>query len=106
MVTQYPHTIIVYNRATPVQNTSTGKFTVSTPVSFTSECRAEPNGKGTIIRGADGVDTSFEFIVYMPVTGENLKFGSDVVITLENGVQHRSTLKRQHNGQLNSRLWV
>lgn len=106
MVIQYPHTVSVLNRQDPVQDTATGKFTVPTPEEFTSACRAEPNGKGLTIRGADGEETTFEFIVFMPLTAVNLLFGSKVTLTLDDGSIYNLTLKRQHNGQLNSRLWV
>jgi len=106
MVIQYPHNIEVLNREEPVQNTATGKFTVAAPSTFNSECRAEPNGKGSSIRGADGIEIVFDFVVFMPLTNVILKYGSKVTLTLDDGSIYSGTLKRQHNGQLNSRLWV
>ena len=76
------------------------------PSSFSSICRAEPSGKGDTIRGVDGTEIYFAFVVYMPLTETVLKTEADVTLTLAAGDVYTGKLKRQSNGQFNTRLWV
>ena len=105
---QYPHSISVISSPEFTQNEDTGNFqqVPETGGTFESECRAEPAGSNPIIKGIDGNDIVFAWIVYMPKTETEFKFGDKVVVTLGNGSQYEGTVKRQYNGQFNTRLWV
>ena len=73
---------------------------------FESECRAEPNKLNAIIKTGDGAEKYYDFNVFMPQTDTELPVGSDVVLTLHDGSVVKGMVKRAHNGQLNSRVWV
>ncbi|MCW0484061.1 hypothetical protein [Gaoshiqia sediminis] len=93
----------VANASEPVL--TDGKWSVES-ADFSSICRAEPAGKGDVLRGTDGNEISFAFVVYLPKASTILSAGSKVTIAFEDGSLVNATLKRQQNGQLNSRLWV
>lgn len=106
MVEQYPHTITVTRQPVFSQDDE-GDFQPSgSATSFTSEGRAEPAGSNPVIRGADGDVEQYEYVIYMPLTTEEFAHGNPVSVTFENGTERTGTLKRQHNGQFNTRLWV
>jgi hypothetical protein len=106
MVTQYPDSITVSHSATWVQETD-GDFKADTSAtSFTSVCRCEPAGSNSVLRGTDGAEIVYDWIVYMPKTTTVFVFGNPVSMVLANATTYTGTLKRQSNGQLNTRLWV
>jgi hypothetical protein len=106
MVTQYPHTITITPAVTTYQdnvgNIQRGRAT--TPVTY--DCRAEPAGSNPVIKGADGADVIYAWIVYMAAITVEYTYGDQVAVTLANGTQYDGFIKRQANGQLNTRLWV
>lgn len=106
MVSQYPHTITIQLQGEFEQDAS-GNFQpkAGTGGTFSSECRAEPAGTNPVIKGADGEDIVFVWVVYMPKSVVNFQFGDDVTVTI-NGENFSGTVKRQYNGQFNTRLWV
>ena len=106
VIEQYPHSITVTKVPDYEQGVDGNFSTDGEATTFVSSCRVEPAGDNPVIKGVDGSDIVFRWIVYMPRTEEELDFGSPVMITLKNGSQYQGTLKRQYNGQLNSRLWV
>lgn len=106
MVTQYPHNITISRLPEYTQGEDGNFATEDSPVTFASECRAEPAGANPVIKGVDGEDVTYSWIVYMPMTAQEFQFGDPVEITLINGSKYASTLKRQSNGQFNTRLWV
>jgi len=106
MVKQYPHTITVDITPGFEPDEKGNLQETGQSGTFSSDCRAEPAGSNPVIKGADGEDLVYSWIVYMPKTDVKLSFGDTVTITVENGQQHSASLKRQHNGQLNTRLWV
>lgn len=107
MALQYPHTISIEIQPEFSKDAS-GNFqaVAGTGGAFTSSCRFEPAGENPVIKGDNGEDIVFTWMVYMPKTETELNFGDKVTITLANGSQYSGTLKRQYNGQFNSRLWV
>jgi hypothetical protein len=106
MVTQYPDTITVTTGATFKQQTD-GDYEVDAAAgTFTSECRGEPNSSNAVLRGIDGAEIAYSWIVYMPPTTTVLQHGDSVSLALANQTTYAGTLKRQSNGQLNTRLWV
>lgn len=106
MVTQYPDTVTVAHSATWSQETD-GDFKAGTAAtSFTSSCRFEPAGPNPVIRGEDGAEVYYSWVVYMPQTTTVFAYGDPVTVTLLNATTYTGKLKRQSNGQLNTRLWV
>lgn len=104
---QYPDNIVITGNADFIQNEQTGNFEpVSPGTAFSSECRAEPAGSNPVIKGKDGDDIVFSWIVYLPKTSEVFQFGDKVAITKADGSVFNADVKRQYNGQFNSRLWV
>jgi hypothetical protein len=104
-MTQYPDNIVITTTASGSQNAS-GIWTAGVATDYTFSCRAEVNGTGKKIAGADGVLTDYSFDVFMPVTTVVIPDGSAFVLTaLLNGVIS-GKVKRASNGQLNSRLWL
>ena len=102
---QYPDSIVVTTSASGSQNAS-GIWTAGAITDYTFPCRAEVNGTGKKIVGADGVLMDYTFSVFMPPTTVVIPDGSDFVLTaFSNGVIS-GKVKRASNGQLNSRLWL
>lgn len=107
VISQYPDNIEVTKIPEYLQDEDTGNFEpVGEGEIFTSECRAEPAGSNPVIKGADGSDIVYAWIVYMPQTTEVLTFGDTVKITKADGSVYEGSLKRQYNGQFNTRIWV
>ncbi|MCK9592709.1 MAG: hypothetical protein M0Q91_11960 [Methanoregula sp.] len=106
MVSQYPDTVTVSHGATWKQQTD-GDYEANAAAStFTSECRCEPASSNPVLRGDDGAEIAYQWIVYMPQTTTVFGFGDPVSMVLANATTYTGTVKRQSNGQLNSRLWV
>lgn len=104
-MTQYPDIIVVTTSASGSQNAS-GVWTAGASGSYAFDCRAEVNGTGRKIVGADGALTDYSFDVFMPATSVVIAPGSEFVLTaLLNGVIS-GKVKRASNGQLRSRLWL
>ncbi len=101
MVKQYPHTITVSWKPKATQDENGNWITPEGDSVFESVCRAEPNGKGQILRGTDGSEIYFAYTVYMPKTSVIIPKDAKVVIGEITG-----KVKRHENGQLNSRLWL
>ncbi len=105
MVTQYPHRIKVSVKSGSVKDPVTGNYTKGTGAGYEFPCRAEMSKGNEEIKGVDGSDLAFSYTVYMSKTTIDLVYGSEVEIQLLNKTV-KGTLKRQENGQLNTRLWV
>ena len=106
MVKQYPDTVVITKLPEFTQDANGNFQPAGEGVTFTSECRAEPAGSNPVIKGNDGNDIVYSWIVYFPKSSEVFSFGENVEITRADGSIFESSLKRQSNGQLNSRLWV
>ena len=102
---QYPDSIVVTVAASGSQNAS-GVWTAGTTTDYTFDCRAEVNGTGRKIAGADGAMTDYSFEVFMPVSTVVIPAGSDFVLTALSNGSISGKVKRASNGQLNSRLWL
>ena len=105
MVQQYPHFINVTIVTPPTQNTTTGQWTVGSTSYLTLDCRAEVNGAGKKIAGNDGVLMDFAFTCYFPKMNTVIPVDSEYVLSMDNATAE-GKVKRQSNGQLNSRLWL
>lgn len=104
VVRQYPHKITAtWGNVSQDEN---GDWITSSGGTFESDCRAEPNGEGKTLTGEDGSQLYFHFSVYLPKTSEIIPVGAQIKIELAKNSVVKSTLKRQHNGQFNTQLWV
>jgi len=104
IVDQYPHTIVV-SSFEPVKDENGDYVTAEPTVIHSGKCRAEPNGKGEVLRGDNGSEINYSFTVYMPKTDIVFTYNSDVKIEIGNKLIS-GRVKRHSNGQLNSRVWV
>ncbi len=104
-MTQYPDSITITTAASGSQNAS-GVWTAGATTDYTFSCRAEVNGTGKKIVGADGILTDYTFQVFMPLTTVVIPDGSDFVLTALTNGSISGKVKRASNGQLNSRLWL
>ena len=105
MVKQYPDSIeIKIEGGDPVQ--VGGVWTKPDPQIFKSECRSEPNKGNAVIKTSDGAQTYFDFNVYMPKTSTEIPVGSKFTLERFDGLTVNGFVKRAHNGQMNSRVWV
>jgi hypothetical protein len=102
---QYPDSIVVTTSASGSQNAS-GVWVAGATTDYTFSCRAEVNGTGKKIVGADGTMIDYAFQVFMPVTTVVIPDGSDFVLTALTNGTISGKVKRASNGQLNSRLWL
>lgn len=105
MVSQYPDHIVVKIQGQPYQDENKN-WKQPEPTVFESDCRAEPNKANAIIKTGDGAEKYYDYNIFMPKTTTELPVGSDVVLTKFDGLVVKSMVKRAHNGQLNSRIWV
>ena len=105
MVKQYPDHIVVKVQAEPYQDDN-NNWVQPEAVNFESDCRGEPNRSNAVIKTGDGAEKYYDYNVYMPKTTTELPVGSDIVLTLHDGLVVKGMVKRAHNGQLNSRVWV
>lgn len=105
MVKQYPHTIKITVLSKPVQDDDGNWLSGELTEIHSGECRAEPNGKGEVIRGEDGSELSFAFNVFMPRMEIDIPVNAHVEITIGKKLV-TGKVKRHYNGQLNSRIWV
>ena len=102
---QYPDSIAITIAASGSQNAS-GIWTAGVTGCYTFDCRAEVNGTGKKVVGADGTLTEYLFDVFMPLTTTVIPAGSDFVLTALSNGSISGKVKRASNGQLNSRLWL
>lgn len=106
MVTQYPDSITITVTGEPTQDSVSGFGAASTEsTDYTFQCRAEKNTKGFFIRGVDGSQIDYAFVIYMPRTATNLPIGSKYVLT-KGTEQYAGRIKDANNGQLNSMIWL
>ena len=104
-ISQYPHSIDLTIVTPPTQNTTTGQWMAGSTSYLQLDCRAEVNGSGKKIAGNDGVLMDFAFTCYLAKIISIIPVDSDYV--LHTGYEtYKGKIKRQSNGQLNSRLWL
>jgi len=102
---QYPDSLTV-TVTTPLTQNSSGDWTGGTTTVLTLTCRFEPNGSGRQVMGDDGVLRDYAYKAYLPPMTTVIPTGSAYVATTLNNGTITGTVKRPHNGQLNSQLWL
>jgi hypothetical protein len=103
---QYPHSISITPQPALKQDAEGNVYTSTDGTAVVMDCRVEPSHNNGTISGVDGKQVAYTFVVYMPMTVLEFTPGDKVTVTLENGSQYNGRVKRQSNGQLNTRLWV
>lgn len=101
---QYPHTA-TFTIEVPATQGDGGKWIKGSTSSFLSECRLTPNGQGKTITGADGKAIEFAWTMYAPLMTTVIPEGTKVSVVMENETV-TGVVKRQHIGQLNTRVWL
>lgn len=105
MVRQYPHNIVISAMSEPSKDDDGNWVPGGLTEIHEGKCRAEPNGKGDVLRGDDGSELNFAFNVFLPKLTVDVPANAEVEITIGNKLVTGS-VKRHHPGQLNSRIWV
>lgn len=107
MVKQYPDTIVFTLRDKATQDAVTGKW-VKDPetVQLSSKCRAEQNGRGLKISGADGGEVVYRFACYMPKLAVKLAIGTEYTLTDKDSNVETGKILGAKNNQLNSVVWL
>ena len=105
MISQYPHIIeIELNPTSPILKNGEWVFGTSSPVVL--ECRAEPNGSGTIKESASGQLVVYSYLVYLGKLEYEIPFGTKCKVVYPSSKEVEMTVLRHENGQLNSRIWL
>jgi len=104
MVEQYPHTATFTLKVAASQGAG-GNWTPGSESSLQTECRLEANGQGKTITGVDGQAVEFAWTMYSPLMTTVIPAGTAVSVVMENETV-KGTVKRQHIGQLNTRIWL
>lgn len=106
MVRQYPYRLFVLVDTPAVYDDETGVWTPGTStLTDLSPCRDEANGAGNLITLADGSQYLFNSSVFLP-QGATLKEGDYIEVKDGDTVRVKGNIKRFHNGQLNSQIWL
>jgi hypothetical protein len=107
MLVRYPHVITITYAAKPTLVTSTGKYTPATPGTYSSICRAESNGKGSLVRNAEGNQYLYAYAVYLPVLAVSFPFGAAVTLANEDGtVFYTGKVQGFEQLQKSTKIWL
>ena len=103
---RYPDSIIITLYGDPEQD-SDGNYGAP-PVSAThsSDCRFQPAGRANIIKGDDGEEIAFSYLVFMPLVESRFNFGDAIEGQHHSGYTITGKIKRHHNTQHHTKLWV
>lgn len=104
MVEQYPDNIVFDWKNVPTL--VNGEWTQTGSDSHTTECRAETNLKNGKVRTASGLEATYQFAIYMPVTSKNVPIGAKFTLTLKSGQVIAGSVMMFKNQQFNARAWV
>jgi hypothetical protein len=105
MTEQFPHTLTVTIQAAPTLNDS-NEYVFPDPETKVIACRADPNDKGKSVTGNDGKMVLYDFDVSAKKMDFIIPSESSCTLELALGEIQNVTVKRQHNGQLNTILWI
>lgn len=101
---QYPHNA-TFTIEVPALQDADGSWTQGGTSSLQTECRLEPNGQGRTITGVDGKAIEFAWTMFAPLMTTVIPAGSEVSVIMDNETIP-GVVKRQHIGQLNTRVWL
>lgn len=103
---QYPHKLVLNTTASSSQDNE-GNWQPGSSSSVEVTCRAEPNAKGSVLKGADGVNVVYDWTVYMPLPVADIAAGTMVEIQDINGNKiGEGKVARFSRGTFNARVWI
>jgi hypothetical protein len=102
---RYPHKCTLSWKSKPMKGED-GNYTPGVDIVQEVECRAEPEGGSSEIKGIDGSLTKVSFGVYMAKQSFIAPVGSSVVVMEGDEILFNGPLLRMHNRQTHSRLWL
>ena len=104
MFTQYPHIIEVKSGETSPQLID-GEYVFPERTTVEYKCRAQSNNKGDSVTTDDGSQSVFEFLVLLPRM--DIVYPANTEVNLKvSGKEYKLNIKRHHNTQLNSKIWL
>ena len=104
---RHPHSVTVSWKGTPTRNETTGSYTAGSDVSFTADCSIMQNSKGQKVADNDGKMIEYSFAVMMDKQTSLAPYGSEAIVVFGNaGGSTKETVKRMHNFQTYSKIWL
>lgn len=111
MIKRFPHTLqymATANDAPAPARDANGNWIVAdnanNPVSIA--CRAEPNGTGRTITGADGMSVSYSWTIYAGKVSVNLAVGDEVQLYKDGQLFGHGKVLMAVSGQLSTLIYV
>jgi len=105
-MTQYPHTITITKQPELLQDEYGNPYSQTDGTQYVYSCRLEPANQNAIVTGTNGDHIVCTWTVYMESIEIEFTPGDRATVTLSNGSQYNGSVKRQSNGQLNTRIWL
>ncbi len=103
---RYPHSVTVSWQGDPVKNENDGTYTPGATISHTAPCTISQNSEGKRISTEDGKMVEYSCSVIMELQTWNAPFEAGAVLTLEGGATFTTTVKKMHNFQTYSKIWL
>jgi hypothetical protein len=104
---RYEETLQVKGSGSAVRDANGDWITPDGVWASVSECRDEPNDKGTKIEGEDGEAVTYGSLVFLPEDCPEVIRGSEIrVIDSESNVVLQGTARRFKRYRKNAKLWV
>jgi hypothetical protein len=89
-----------------VYNETTGEWVTGDIDVIETQCRPEPSITKGVVGSEDGKTVDYSYTIYMPVQENDIKIGSEVVVSFKEKTILTARVKSFLNGQLHARLWV
>ena len=108
MVRRYPHSLILEGSGGGAYQDDDGNWVVTDPTTEQEmECRAEPNVRSEYTTNErDGSRIDFSYTVHLTKEAPIIREGSQIEVRNGQEVVYKGTVKRFHQEQMKSRLWV
>ncbi len=106
MVIQYPHVLTVTVSGVATKNVNGDWIKQPATTSAGMPCRAEPQNGNGLIKGADGNEVNFSWIIYLPLSTINIPQGATVEVYEGGLLKCKEVVQRFSRGQLNARVWA
>lgn len=103
---RYPHSIAVSWKGAPVKDEPTGAYTAGVPVTKTVACSVTNNTAGKKITTGDGTMVEYVCSLMMERQTWAAPYGANATLTLDDGTVLTYQVKRMHNYQTYSKIWL
>lgn len=105
MITQYPYQLQVLTQGESVQDANGDWVTPATVWIDYCKCRDEA-GNGKYVKGVDGNDYLFSFLIQMPKGIEPISSGTQIRIMNGSDVRQSGKVLFSRKDQLHTRSWI